>query len=295
MNNELVLKTIEESMLPVVSGLDLELEFNDGHYSIVNFDGALEQLKELSAKVDEYQYHPDDRKSVKQFKAAVNKYSSNFTKVVNATQKELFKEVNDQKKQITSVMNEISRKLDNGLKEDDARLKAIKYETLYQAFQNAKPHFDKLAKSELLYEHVSSSSWLNLTTSETSAIKELDIRLTTVNDLCANPLNSENDPVKTAAVLALHGWDGLKALNAILAEKQAIEDREAALAKGAERALSQDGYHEEDTSDEAYRNDVVDDTIDDSQRFASVIVNAEDVEKVVTILRQLKVDFKVVY
>ena len=101
--------------------------------------------------------------------------------------------------------------------------------------------------------------------------------------------------MKTAAVLALHGWDGLKALNAILAEKQAIEDREAALAKGAERALSQDGYHEEDTSDEAYRNDVVDDTIDDSQRFASVIVNAEDVEKVVTILRQLKVDFKVVY
>ena len=116
-----------------------------------------------------------------------------------------------------------------------------------------------------------------------------------MNDLCANPLNPENDPVKTAAVLALHGWDGLKALNAILAEKQAIEDREAALAKGAERALSQDGYHEEDTSDEAYRNDVVDDTIDDSQRFASVIVNAEDIEKVVTILRQLKVDFKVVY
>lgn len=295
MNNELVLKTIEESMLPVVSGLDVQLEFENGQYAIANFDNAFEQLQELSAKVDEYQYHPDDRKSVKQFKAAVNKYSSNFTKVVNATQKELFKEVNAQKQKLTSTMNEISRKLDKGLKEDDNRLKAIKYEVLYQAFQNAKPHFNHLSNSELLYEHVSSSSWLNLTTSETSAIKELDIRLTTVNDLCANPLNPENDPVKTAAVLALHSWDGLKALNAILAEKQAIEEREAALAKGAERALAQDGYHEEDTSDEAYRNDSIAQEEDDSEKFASVIINANDVEKVVTILRQLKVDFRVVY
>lgn len=294
MKNELVLKTIEESMLPVVSGLDVQLEFENGQYSIANFDNAFEQLQELSAKVDEYQYHPDDRKSVKQFKAAVNKYSSNFTKVVNATQKELFKEVNAQKQKLTSTMNEISRKLDKGLKEDDARLKAIKYETLYQAFQNAKSHFDKLANSDLLYEHVSSSSWLNLTTSETSAIKELDIRLTTVNDLCANPLNPENDPVKTASVLALHGWDGLKALNAILAEKQAIEDREAVLAKGAQQALAQDGYHEEDTSDEAYRNERVEHA-DTSEKFASVIINANDVEKVMTILRQLQVDFRVVY
>ena len=189
MKNEITLRSVGESLLPVVSDLNLELELIGDHYSIVNHDEFMAELKQLDEQIDNYEYKSEDRQDVKKFRAAVNKYSTNLNKAVKEHQAHLFGYVNEQKAEASGLMSGIIKKLDVGLKEDEARMKAEKAYELEQAFKNAIVHFEHLKHSQLSFEDVQNSSWFNITTSKTAAIRELDERLIAVNELVANIMN----------------------------------------------------------------------------------------------------------
>ena len=191
MKNEITLRSVGESLLPVVSDLHLELELVGDHYSIVNHDEFMAELKQLDEQIDNYEYKSEDRQDVKKFRAAVNKYSTNLNKAVKEHQAHLFGHVNEQKAEASGLMSSIIKKLDVGLKEDEARMKAEKAYELEQAFKNAIVHFEHLKNSQLSFEDVQNSSWFNITTSKTAAIRELDERLIAVNELVANIMNPE--------------------------------------------------------------------------------------------------------
>lgn len=284
MKNEITLHSVGESLLPVVSDLKLELELVGDHYSIVNHDEFMAELKQLDEQIDNYEYKSEDRQDVKKFRAAVNKYSTNLNKAVKEHQAYLFGHVNEQKAEASGLMSGIIKKLDVGLKEDEARMKAEKAYELEQAFKNAIVHFEHLKNSQLSFEDVQNSSWFNITTSKTAAIRELDERLIAVNELVANIMNPEKDVLKNAGALNRTNWNELQALNLIATEHKAVELEQQRQVEIKEQIV-------EKVAEKVVDEEVKIDNLDEK---ATILIHKSDLRRVEAMLKGLKVDYTVI-
>ena len=283
MSNEITLKSVEESLLPVVSDVKLELELVGDQYSIVNHEQFMDELRELEEQIDNYEYQSEDRQAVKKFRAAVNKYSTNLNKAVKEHQAYLFGHVNEQKAEASGLMSGIIKKLDVGLKADEARIKAEKTRELIEAFENAIVHFEYLKNSKLQFEDVQNSSWSNITTSKTSAIRELDERLIAVNELTANIVNPEKDVLKNVDALRRANWNELQALNLIVTERQALEAEKTHQAEIKEQVV-----------EKIVENVVEDVKPTDLNEKATILIHKDDLRRVEAALKGLKVDYTVI-
>ena len=281
MSNEMTLKSVEESLLPVVSDVKLELELVGDQYSIVNHEQFMDELRELEEQIDNYEYQSEDRQAVKKFRAAVNKYSTNLNKAVKEHQAYLFGHVNEQKAEASGLMSGIIKKLDVGLKADEARIKAEKTRELIEAFENAIVHFEYLKNSK--FEDVQNSSWSNITTSKTSAIRELDERLIAVNELTANIVNPEKDVLKNVDALRRANWNELQALNLIVTERQALEAEKTHQAEIKEQVV-----------EKIVENVVEDVKPTDLNEKATILIHKDDLRRVEAALKGLKVDYTVI-
>ena len=279
----MTLKSVEESLLPVVSDVKLELELVGDQYSIVNHEQFMDELRELEEQIDNYEYQSEDRQAVKKFRAAVNKYSTNLNKAVKEHQAYLFGHVNEQKAEASGLMSGIIKKLDVGLKADEARIKAEKTRELIEAFENAIVHFEYLKNSKLQFEDVQNSSWSNITTSKTSAIRELDERLIAVNELTANIVNPEKDVFKNVDALRRANWNELQALNLIVTERQALEAETTRQAEIKEQVV------------EKIVENVVDDVKpEDLNEKATILIHRDDLRRVEATLKGLKIEYTVI-
>ena len=283
MANEMTLKSVEESLLPVVSDLKLELELVGDQYSIVNHEQFMDELKELREQIDNYEYQSEDRQAVKKFRAAVNKYSTNLNKAVKEHQAYLFGHVNEQKAEASGLMSDIIKTLDLGLKADEARIKAEKTRELIEAFENAIVHFEYLKNSKLQFEDVQNSSWSNITTSKTSAIRELDERLIAVNELTANIVNPEKDVLKNVDALRRANWNELQALNLIVTERQALEAETTRQAEIKEQVV-----------EKIVENVVEDVKPEDLNEKATILIHRDDLRRVEATLKGLKIEYTVI-
>ena len=279
----MTLKSVEESLLPVVSDVKLELELVGDQYSIVNHEQFMDELRELEEQIDNYEYQSEDRQAVKKFRAAVNKYSTNLNKAVKEHQAYLFGHVNEQKAEASGLMSGIIRKLDVGLKADEARIKAEKTRELIEAFENAIVHFEYLKNSKLQFEDVQNSSWSNITTSKTSAIRELDERLIAVNELTANIVNPEKDVLKNVDALRRANWNELQALNLIVTERQALEAETTRQAEIKEQVV-----------EKIVENVVEDVKPEDLNEKATILIHRDDLRRVEATLKGLKIEYTVI-
>lgn len=279
----MTLKSVEESLLPVVSDLKLELELVGDQYSIVNHEQFMDELRELEEQIDNYEYQSEDRQAVKKFRAAVNKYSTNLNKAVKEHQAYLFGHVNEQKAEASGLMSGIIKKLDVGLKADEARIKAEKTRELIEAFENAIVHFEYLKNSKLQFEDVQNSSWSNITTSKTSAIRELDERLIAVNELTANIVNPEKDVLKNVDALRRANWNELQALNLIVTERQALEAETTRQAEIKEQVVGK-----------IVENVVEDVKPEDLNEKATILIHRDDLRRVEATLKGLKIEYTVI-
>ena len=277
------LKSVEESLLPVVSDVKLELELVGDQYSIVNHEQFMDELRELEEQIDNYEYQSEDRQAVKKFRAAVNKYSTNLNKAVKEHQAYLFGHVNEQKAEASGLMSGIIKKLDVGLKADEARIKAEKTRELIEAFENAIVHFEYLKNSKLQFEDVQNSSWSNITTSKTSAIRELDERLIAVNELTANIVNPEKDVLKNVDALRRANWNELQALNLIVTERQALEAETTRQAEIKEQVV-----------EKIVENVVEDVKPEDLNEKATILIHRDDLRRVEATLKGLKIEYTVI-
>lgn len=279
----MTLKSVEESLLPVVSDVKLELELVGDQYSIVNHEQFMDELRELEEQIDNYEYQSEDRQAVKKFRAAVNKYSTNLNKAVKEHQAYLFGHVNEQKAEASGLMSGIIKKLDVGLKADEARIKAEKTRELIEAFENAIVHFEYLKNSKLQFEDVQNSSWSNITTSKTSAIRELDKRLIAVNELTANIVNPEKDVLKNVDALRRANWNELQALNLIVTERQALEAETTRQAEIKEQVV-----------EKIVENVVEDVKPEDLNEKATILIHRDDLRRVEATLKGLKIEYTVI-
>lgn len=283
MANEMTLKSVEESLLPVVSDVKLELELVGDQYSIVNHEQFMDELRELEEQIDNYEYQSEDRQAVKKFRAAVNKYSTNLNKAVKEHQAYLFGHVNEQKAEASGLMSGIIKKLDVGLKADEARIKAEKTREFIEAFENAIVHFEYLKNSKLQFEDVQNSSWSNITTSKTSAIRELDERLIAVNELTANIVNPEKDVLKNVDALRRANWNELQALNLIVTERQALEAETTRQVEIKEQVV-----------EKIVENVVEDVKPEDLNEKATILIHRDDLRRVEATLKGLKIEYTVI-
>lgn len=279
----MTLKSVEESLLPVVSDVKLELELVGDQYSIVNHEQFMDELRELEEQIDNYEYQSEDRQAVKKFRAAVNKYSTNLNKAVKEHQAYLFGHVNEQKAEASGLMSGIIKKLDVGLKADEARIKAEKTLELIEAFENAIVHFEYLKNSKLQFEDVQNSSWSNITISKTSAIRELDERLIAVNELTANIVNPEKDVLKNVDALRRANWNELQALNLIVTERQALEAETTRQAEIKEQVI-----------EKIVENVVEDVKPEDLNEKATILIHRDDLRRVEATLKGLKIEYTVI-
>lgn len=279
----MTLKSVEESLLPVVSDVKLELELVGDQYSIVNHEQFMDELRELEEQIDNYEYQSEDRQAVKKFRSAVNKYSTNLNKAVKEHQAYLFGHVNEQKAEASGLMSGIIKKLDVGLKADEARIKAEKTRELIEAFENAIVHFEYLKNSKLQFEDVQNSSWSNITTSKTSAIRELDERLIAVNELTANIVNPEKDVLKNVDALRRANWNELQALNLIVTERQALEAETTRQAEIKEQVV-----------EKIVENVVEDVKPEDLNEKATILIHKDDLRRVEATLKGLKIEYTVI-
>ena len=183
----------------------------------------------------------------------------------------------------SGLMSGIIKKLDVGLKADEARIKAEKTRELIEAFENAIVHFEYLKNSKLQFEDVQNSSWSNITTSKTSAIRELDERLIAVNELTANIVNPEKDVLKNVDALRRANWNELQALNLIVTERQALEAETTRQAEIKEQVV-----------EKIVENVVEDVKPEDLNEKATILIHKDDLRRVEATLKGLKIEYTVI-
>jgi hypothetical protein len=140
-----------------------------------------------------------------------------------------------------------------------------------------------LKNSKLQFEDVQNSSWSNITTSKTSAIRELDERLIAVNELTANIVNPEKDVLKNVDALRRANWNELQALNLIVTERQALEAETTRQAEIKEQVV-----------EKIVENVVEDVKPEDLNEKATILIHRDDLRRVEATLKGLKIEYTVI-
>lgn len=283
-------ENVESQFLPIVEDIQSQsiyLDEQNQNYEITNVDELKNRLVQLNEVADHYIYNEEDRQSIKKFKAQVNKFSKQFTKMVNEEKELLFGKVNKDKKEIVDLLNDIQSKVNQGIIAEDKRYKDEKKAELEDAFVEAKSSYDHIAQSEITYDSISKSSWLNRSMSKSKALEEMTDRVQSIDSMLSSidEMNREANSDQVIQFLNKYKWNSLNALNQL---KIYFEEEDARIEKAIKekeerekREKEQSQQEKEDNLEQNHEHETI-----------SLIISAKDLSKVKSALRRLNVSYE---
>lgn len=228
---------IEQTYLPEIERHEGEvrLEIVDGVAHVIGAEEMLESIQSMIDQVDQYEYHPDDRQSIKKLRAATNKMSAAFTSQINTHKKSMFEQADAQKKELSAALATLVNKLSTGIEEEDRLYKANKRQEISDMFDDAKSSYDVLAEvDDLELDHVFVPAWLNRSTSMKQVTTQLADKMKTLNTLYASDVNPIKETETIVDILRECAWDGLTALSELINEEK-LREEEAELQAAREQ------------------------------------------------------------
>lgn len=209
---------IETIFLPIVADDNiLSLTLNENkQFTLAKFDEFMADIDKLINLTVDYEYSEEDRKTIKSFKSATNKYAKAIDEAIKEQRKFLFDDVETKRKLIQIKLNELATALSRGLDEHDKRDKEEKLKYIESLFNKAKDAYEHLKDSELVLDNILRSQWLNRTATMASVIKDMNTRLEVLNSLYSSELLPTDNLKDILHALEIKEYNGLLALQYLI-------------------------------------------------------------------------------
>lgn len=206
----IILPSIEEPTKLITFEFDAETQ----QYYVRNFDANLYLVEQWIEEAQEYEYREEDRKLLRAMNAQLNKNKAEIKRQLKEQTQHVLSRATEESELLIAKLANLRSILQQGLDEDDMRLKEEKRQLLEERYDEIVTTFDNLVGvDELTFNEIYNASWLNRTSKLNKSYEELHKRLKTLSSVLEQPtlLNKK----MTDVIDALHdeGWDGLAAIS----------------------------------------------------------------------------------
>lgn len=281
--------SVESTFLPLVEdGKNLiSLDVVGNRLTIVGYDSFLKDIEDKIDMVASYDYQDEDKSTIKKLRSEINKFKDHLKSNFNANRDSFLNHYTEQQKTLFDRLDKLIKLLSVGIEEHENRLKAEKYKSLNEVFNNIlKDEFIELYDEELAFTDVLNPKWTNLTAKEKDSISEMKDRLTTLSILFNNKDCPNKDVKFLVKQLDLNNYNGLLVLSKLQdAEKKRLEELEK------DRLYKEAQMRKQSEKDESNNSNKEQNSVK-----SSVIVRFKesDWNKVKTILTASSIEFTVI-
>lgn len=281
--------SVESTFLPLVEdGKNLiSLDVVGNRLTIVGYDSFLKDIEDKIDMVASYDYQDEDKSTIKKLRSEINKFKDHLKSNFNANRDSFLNHYTEQQKTLFDRLDKLIKLLSVGIEEHENRLKAEKYKSLNESFNNIlKDEFIELYDEELAFTDVLNPKWTNLTAKEKDSISEMKDRLTTLSILFNNKDCPNKDVKFLVKQLDLNNYNGLLVLSKLQdAEKKRLEELEK------DRLYKEAQMRKQSEKDESNNSNKEQNSVK-----SSVIVRFKesDWNKVKTILTASSIEFTVI-
>lgn len=261
-------------------------------FEFINYDNIMSRIDLLIEMVENYEYKEEDRKVIKNLKAYVNSFVKDLNSNIKSQQEDLFGLILEQHKEFKNKFDILVNLLNQGIAEQDARKKEEKKQYCEDLFKETIPHYDNLKNFPLSFEDVFVTGWTNLSVTESAIKKELDSKLSNLDEFLASKLSPTEDNTKIINAFKLNDFNGMKSLN-YLNEQRDKELAEELLRAEKIRLAEEERLRKE--NEELLRKSQLDETLVEKfneKRYLIIEVEASDYDKAINLLSVNNIDFR---
>ena len=216
----------------------------DGSYSIKGYEAFIADIHATIDKANNTVFTEDDRKSIANARAFVNKFKKSIDRAVIDERTRVFSNVEEERKLITENLTQLTSTLSEKLEEFDARVREEKRVELQAQFDDelhlrlSDGGSDFL--SDVTYTDIEDKSWCNRSSSMNKSRKALTSRLDALTAV-TKLLTDESE--KTALELLTESdWDVAQAIvinDECIQEKRRAEEERIAAEKKRQEELAE--------------------------------------------------------
>ena len=253
---------------------DTSLVLVDGRYEISRFDRFKSTVEDVLKYLSEHEYTEEDRKSLADARAAVNKFSTNIDGAIKSRQSEMFGKVDEQKKEVQRLLNSVTSALKSHIDEADRLARLRKQEMFENELSTRLDYVSELSSLDVF--DVIDSSWLNRTASDKKNLQEFHARLNSIEKLIKSDLCKSSDASEICGVLQLHDWSELDAI-------QFIDIKYSPVIDDVDRVEETREIEENVLTEEIEEKEIV-----------SLEIKSKDFERLIEILKVSGLDYKIV-
>lgn len=261
-------------------------------FEFINYDNIMSRIDSLIEMVENYEYKEEDRKVIKNLKAYVNSFVKDLNSNIKSQQEELFSLIIEQHKEFKNKFDILVNLLNQGIAEQDARKKEEKRQYCEDLFNETISHYDNLKNFPLSFEDVFVTGWTNLSVTESAIKKELNSKLSNLDEFLASKLSPTEDNTKIINAFKLNDFNGMKSLN-YLNEQRDRELAEELLRAEKIRLAEEERLRKE--NEELLRKSQLDETLVEKfkeKRYLVIEVEVSDYDKAINLLAVNNIDFR---
>lgn len=285
MNKKELIGTNLESEVNQIVNVDMFkiAKNNDtNRFEFVFYQEILDKIDLLIKTVDNYEYKDEDRKFIKGLKSYVNNFVKDLNANIKTQQEELFGLITSQHKDFKDRFEKLVNLLNQGVAEQDARTRAMKKEYCKQLFSDTLVHYEHLEDFEIKFDDVFVPQWTNLSTTESSIKKELNVRLTNLDEFLSSDLSPIKESDRIIFAFKMNDFNGIKALNFL--QKQYDNELARKLLEEEKKKQSEERLSE--------KNEIESKILE--KKYIALEIESNDFDKAVEVLARNNIDFRLI-
>lgn len=264
-------------------------------FEFINYDEIINKIDFLIDVINTYEYQEEDRKFIKNLKSHINNFVKDLNSNIKSQQEDLFGLITSQHKEFKEKFDKLVNLLNQGIVEQDARMKEQKRAFCENLFENTLCHYDNLENFNIKFEDIFVSQWTNLSTSESSIKKELDARLTNLDEFLASDLSPIKDQDKIIIAFRMNDFNGIKSLNFL--QKQYDEEMAKKLLEEEKKRIAEEKRLEEERriAEELLQNKIEHNEVENrilEKTYITLEIESNDLEKAIKLLADNNIDFR---
>lgn len=282
--NQLISNNLENEVNQIVNVDMFKIAKNNdtNRFEFVFYQEILDKIDLLIKTVNNYEYKDEDRKFIKGLKSYVNNFVKDLNKNIKNQQEELFGQITKQHRDFKDKFEKLVNLLNQGVAEQDAKTKAMKKEFCEQLFKDTLIHYEHLTNFNIKFEDIFIPQWTNLSTTESSIKKELNARLTNLDEFLASDLSPIKESDRIIFAFKMNDFNGIKALNFL--QKQYDDELARKLFEDEKKKQAEERLSE--------KNEIESKILE--KKYIALEIESNDFDKAVEVLARNNIDFRLI-
>lgn len=282
--NQLISNNLENEVNQIVNVDMFKIAKNNdtNRFEFVFYQEILDKIDLLIKTVNNYEYKDEDRKFIKGLKSYVNNFVKDLNTNIKNQQEELFSQITKQHRDFKDRFEKLVNLLNQGVAEQDAKTKAMKKEFCEKLFKDTLIHYEHLTNFNIKFEDIFIPQWTNLSTTESSIKKELNARLTNLDEFLASDLSPIKESDRIIFAFKMNDFNGIKALNFL--QKQYDDELARKLLEDEKKKQAEERLSE--------KNEIESKILE--KKYIALEIESNDFDKAVEVLARNNIDFRLI-